>query len=79
MFSFIVDRLFSLEVRAKNECKESACGSYDDDGVSACVNSKNCGEKLMLSGWQRELIVMRDFKALLEALELQEQTKGRKK
>ena len=79
MLSFVVDRLFSLEVRAKVECKESACGTYDDDGVAACVNSEQCGEKLMLKGWRRELRVMRDFKGLLEALELQEQTKGRKR
>lgn len=79
MFEYVVDRLFSLDVRARTECKESTCGVFDDDGIASCVNSKQCGEKLMLAGWRRELQVMRDFKALLEGLERQEQTKGGKR
>lgn len=79
MFEYVVDRLFSLEVRAKMECKEPTCGTIDDDGAASCVNSKHCGEKLMMQGWRRELQVMRDFKALLEVLERNEQTKGGKR
>lgn len=79
MFAYVADRIFSLETRAKMECKSAACGSTDDDGVSACTNSKDCGEKTMLQGWRRELQFMRDVKALLEVLEHNEMKKGGKR
>jgi hypothetical protein len=73
MFLFALDRLASLEARAKIECLEPSCGTRDDEGVHSCTNSKNCGEKLMLAGWRRELQAMRDVKALVEGLERREQ------
>jgi len=79
MFLYAVDRLASLEARAKLECREPACGVKDEEGVLACVNSRVCGEKLMLSGWRRELHVMRELKGLVEWLEQRDLEKAAEK
>lgn len=83
MFLYAIDRIASLEARAKIECREPSCGVVDEEGVSSCVNNKNCGEKTMLSGWRRELQAMRDLKALVEWLERRDMEKkadaGRKR
>lgn len=71
MYDFICDRLTNLTVRARAECKEPTCGAREDGEIVSC-SSPNCGEKLMMEGWRRELHVMRLFKNLIEYLERQE-------
>lgn len=66
---FTLDRLASLNARAKMECREPTCGERGEDNEVVSCSSKNCGKKLMLSGWRRELQVMEDIAALVEALE----------
>lgn len=70
IYDYILDRLASLAARASLECRESTCGARDEETkeVISCA-SKDCGEKLMMAGWRRELRVMRDIKALVEGLE----------
>jgi hypothetical protein len=70
IFDYVLDRLASLAVRASMECREPTCGARDPETneVISCL-SKDCGEKLMLAGWRRELQVMRDIRALVEGLE----------
>lgn len=68
----MLDRLASLNVRATIECKEPTCGARDESGEVVSCSSKDCGEKLMMAGWRRELQVMRDIKILVEALDRKE-------
>lgn len=75
MYAFCLDRLASLNARATMECQEPTCGARGEDGEVISCSSKDCGEKLMLAGWRRELQVMRDFKALIEGLERAELAK----
>lgn len=73
MYDYVLDRLASLNARALMECREPSCGEMrDEDGLLVSCQSENCGEKLMLPGWRRELQVMRDFRALIERLEQKE-------
>lgn len=69
IYDYILDRLSSLAARASLECREPTCGARDETGEVVSCSSKNCGEKLMMAGWRRELRVMRDIKALVEGLE----------
>ena len=70
IYDYVLDRLASLNVRAGLECREPSCGARDEEtGEVASCSSKNCGEKLMLAGWRRELQVMRAIKILVEGLE----------
>jgi hypothetical protein len=69
IYDFVLDRLASLTVRATMECKEPTCGARDEDGEVVSCSSVNCGEKLMMVGWRRELQVMKDVRALVEGLE----------
>jgi len=69
IYSYVLDRLASLHARATIECQEPTCGIRDENGEVVSCSSNNCGEKKMLSGWRRELQVMRDIKALVEGLE----------
>jgi hypothetical protein len=66
-YGYILDRLASLNVRATISCLEPTCGARDEETneVVSC-SSKNCGEKLMLEGWRRELAAMRYMKELVE-------------
>lgn len=70
IYSFCIDRLASLAAHATISCREPTCGERDPETneVISC-SSKNCGERLMLYGWRKELQVMRDIRALIEALE----------
>ena len=70
IYGYCLDRLASLAAHATISCREPTCGARDPDtnDVVSCA-SKNCGEKLMMYGWRRELMVMRDIKSLVEALE----------
>lgn len=65
-YGYILDRLASLNVRATISCLEPTCGARDEDGIVISCISKNCGEKLMLEGWRRELASMRYVKELIE-------------
>jgi hypothetical protein len=62
----------SLNVHASLACREPTCGARDEQGEVISCESVNCGEKLMLDGYKRELLVMRDLKALIEWLERSE-------
>ena len=70
IYSFCLDRLASLAAHATISCREPSCGARDPETneVVSCA-SKNCGERLMLHGHRRELQVMKDIRALIEALE----------
>lgn len=85
-YGHLIDRLFSLNVRATMACREPTCGAREDGAVVSC-SSKNCGEKLMLEGWRRELAAMRYLKELVEwadrfeqkrAAEVDKKTKGKR-
>lgn len=69
IYGYVLDRLSSLSVRATLECQEPTCGARNEEGEVISCSSKDCGEKLMMPGWRRELQVMRDVKALVEGLE----------
>lgn len=75
VYDFVIDRLASLSVHATIACREPTCGARDEEGNLVSCESKDCGEKLMLSGWRRELRVMRVVKAWVEGLERAEQQK----
>lgn len=70
IYNYVLDRLASLGARASLECREPTCGARDEETneVISCL-SKDCGEKLMMAGWRRELQVMKDIRALVEGLE----------
>jgi len=69
IYSYAIDRMSSLAVHASLACREPTCGARDEEGDLISCQSVHCGEKLMLSGYRRELTVMRDIRALIEALE----------
>lgn len=75
---FALDRITSLRVRAVIECREPTCGARDEDGEVISCSSKNCGEKLMMPGWRRELLVMREIWELIVWLERTEIEKAAK-
>ena len=72
IYSYVIDRLASLSVRATMECREPTCGARDEAGEVVSCSSPHCGEKKMNEGWRREMQVMRDVKALVEGLERRE-------
>ena len=69
IFSYVLDRMASLAAHATLACREPTCGARDESGELISCESVHCGEKLMLSGYRRELTVMRDIRSLIEALE----------
>lgn len=72
MHAYALERIGSLSARASMECQEPTCGARDEEGNLVSCASANCGEKLMLPGWRRELQVMRDLRTLIEWLERDE-------
>lgn len=66
---YLIERLGSLSVHATLACREPTCGARDETGELVSCLSVNCGEKLMLSGYQRELKVWRIVRAWIEMLE----------
>lgn len=72
MFEWAVDRIHILQDFASRNCQVANCGGKDDEGEPIPCSGSGCGERRIHADHRRELRVMRDLKALIEALELKE-------
>lgn len=72
MFDYALDRIIAITGFATRNCLEENCGKRDKDGeLLSCATAK-CGERRIEEHLQRELLVMRSVRKLLEALERKE-------
>ena len=81
VFDFLMDRITDGRRRARFACQEPTCGAMDEDGKVISCASVNCGEKLMLSGWRRELracVLLRNMVLEKEQREMEQAAPARK-
>lgn len=69
MYDFVLDRITTLSSFATRNCCEPNCGIRDEDGDVVSCSSAACGEKRLEEWHRRELQVMRDMRAFIEAFE----------
>lgn len=72
MFDYAIDRITTITGFATRNCLESNCGQRDKDGELLSCTTAKCGERRIEEHLQRELLVMRSVRKLLEALERKE-------
>lgn len=81
VFDFLLDRISDGRRRARAACQEPTCGAREEGKVISC-RSVHCGERLMLSGWRRELracVLLRNMVLEIEQKDLERQAAADKR